>query len=96
MVEDIRFSKNLPKVSRAKRVERTARQDEEKQKQSFQNYLNRNEKQLKDDKDGQDSERKTTTSNPTRANHENTAVQTTDKPDGSENDMQGKRIDVHV
>jgi hypothetical protein len=96
MVEDIRFSKNLPKVSRAKRVERTARQDEEKQKQSFQNYLNRNEKQLKDDKDGQDSERKTTTSNPTRANHENSAVQTTDKPDGSENDMQGKRIDVHA
>ena len=45
---------------------------------------------------GQDSEKKSTTSNPTRANHENTAVQTADKSDGSENDMQGKRIDVHV
>ena len=96
MVEDISFPKNLPKVSRTKRVERTARQDEEKQKQSFQNDLNRNEKQLKDGQDSQDSHKKTTTSNPTRANHENTAVQTADKPDGSENDMQGKRIDVHV
>ena len=96
MVEDISFPKNLPKVSRTKRVERTAGQDEEKQKQSFQDYLNRNEKQLKDGKGGQDSEKKTTPSNPTRVNHEDTAVQTADKPDGSENDRQAKRIDVHV
>lgn len=96
MVEDISFPKNLPKVSRTERVKRTARQNEEKQKQPFQNYLNQNEDQPKDGEDGQGSEKNKGSSNPARANHENAVEPTADRPDESENETQGKRIDVHA
>ena len=96
MVEDISFPKNLPKVSRTQRVKRTARQNEEKQKQPFQKYLNQDEEQLRNGEDGQDSEISKKKSKPTRAQDENAAEPTVEKPDGSENDTHGKRIDVHA
>ena len=96
MVEDISFPKSLPKVSRTRRVKRTARQNEEKQKQPFKDYLNQNEDELKEGDDGQDPQKKKKTSNTTVAGQEHTAEPSDAKPDRSENDTQGKRIDVHA
>ena len=96
MVEDISFPKNLPKVSCTRRVKRTARQNEEKQKQPFKDYLNQNEDELKEGEDGQDPQKKKKTSTPNYAIHEHTSEPTADKPDRSEKDTQGKRIDVHA
>ena len=96
MVEDISFPKNLPKVSRTRRIKRTARQNEEKQKQPFKDYLNQNDDELQEGEDGQDPQAKEKTPKPISADHEHRSEPTADKPDKSDNDTHGKRIDVHA
>ena len=96
MVEDISFPKNVPKVSRARRVKRTARQNEEKQKQPFKEYLNQNEDELQEGEDGQGPQKKKKTPSPRAADHEQPSDPTADKPHKSDDDTQGKRIDVHA
>ena len=96
MVEDISFPKNLPKVSRTRRIKRTARQNEEKQKQPFKDYFNQNEDELPEGEDGQDPPAKKKAPKPDSADREHRSEATADKPDKSDNDTQGKRIDVHA
>jgi len=96
MVEDIRFPKNVPKVSRTKRVKRTARQGKEDQKQPFQKYLNHNEAQQEDGENGQNPDKVKHKNKPAQTEHENAAGPSADSSEDTENDAPGKRIDVHA
>ena len=96
MVEDISFPRNLPKVTRTDRVKRVARQDRENKDKTFQKYLDQNEDQQKDGENGQDPEKSKEKVKPMHAGHENATAPAVDPSNESENDSQGKRIDVHA